>query len=401
MARLPERAALLCLPPLDAALALHRAASGHMPNLRACLDNGTLVTDCMPPLGDGAFWPSLRDGRVGDESSAALPFWFAATQAGMVCHVRDCPPTYVPRTAQESATLFQESAAAFLADANDPWKLALWRLGPEFVPAPPMHAEADADARAEEAELYACLDACLGEVLAGLGKKTACAIVAPPARPLQRKWPFTVTEILAHTGLLTLRHTPQGKVPDAVHSAVLPAGPGRIQVNPQAAAREAPRRLMERVIDALLDWRCPQSGQRPVTLALTAEDARWLPIAEVATNHIYYAVLPAFAHEQAPALPGRGERAAPLCLFTGRGVGKGARLTRPCRLVDVAPTLCQLACAPVGEHTQGSVLTTLLSDRELQKTTLTARVASMERMRGYMDTMSQFSLPDAAVRFGS
>ncbi len=117
--------------------------------------------------------------------------------------------------------------------------------------------------------------------------------------------------------------------------------------------------LQQQIIDALITYVDPETGKRPVALALAKKDARILGLYGDQVGDVVYAVYPWFGGQHGQALPtaewGVGGLKG-LFVLNGPGIKKGARLQRTVHLTDLVPTLCYLLDLPVPEHTEGAVI---------------------------------------------
>ena len=119
------------------------------------------------------------------------------------------------------------------------------------------------------------------------------------------------------------------------------------------------KEVQQQIIDALLTFVDPETGKRPISLALGKQDARILGLYGDHIGDVVYAVYPWFSGQHANILPaaewGVGNLKA-LLTFTGPGIKKGFRLERTCNLVDIVPTICYLMDLPVPPTAEGAVL---------------------------------------------
>jgi predicted AlkP superfamily phosphohydrolase/phosphomutase len=119
------------------------------------------------------------------------------------------------------------------------------------------------------------------------------------------------------------------------------------------------KEVQQQIIDALLTFVDPETGKRPISLALGKQDARILGLYGDHIGDVVYAVYPWFSGQHANILPnaewGVGNLKA-LLTFTGPGIKKGFRLERVCNLVDIVPTICYLMDLPLPPTAEGAVL---------------------------------------------
>jgi len=118
-------------------------------------------------------------------------------------------------------------------------------------------------------------------------------------------------------------------------------------------------KVQQQIIDALLTYIDPKTGQRPVSLALSKKDARILGLYGDWVGDVIYAVYPWVAGQHGNILPtaewGIGSLKA-LLTFTGPGIKKGHRLERTCNLIDIVPTICYMMDLPLPLTSEGAVL---------------------------------------------
>ena len=243
--------------------------------------------------------------------------------------------------------------------------------------------------------IYQSTDRMVGRILEAAGDNTLIVTVsdhgATPDGP-----PFFPHEALETAGLVTMRDFEKEttgfdhnilkkfgvtRMPDASVSQAIPQRSYNIYINlkgrdPDGIVDPADyEAVQQRIIDALLGFRDPQTGQRPVALALTKRDARILHLHGDYIGDVVYALNPWFSSQHGPILPtaewGVGSLKA-LLTFTGPGIKKGHRLERTVWLTDIVPTICYLLDFPVPEQTEGSVIYQVFKDpnfklKELQK----------------------------------
>jgi predicted AlkP superfamily phosphohydrolase/phosphomutase len=141
--------------------------------------------------------------------------------------------------------------------------------------------------------------------------------------------------------------------------------------------------VQQQIIDALLTYVDPETGRRPVSLALTKQDARILGLYGDHVGDVVYAVYPWFSGQHANILPaaewGVGNLKA-LLTFTGPGIKKGYRLQRTCNLIDIVPTICYLMDLPVPSTVDGAVLYQLFKNPDFKSDEIGKLKAGLARM---------------------
>jgi len=123
--------------------------------------------------------------------------------------------------------------------------------------------------------------------------------------------------------------------------------------------------VQREVIDALLDYRHPATGERAFALALAREDAEMVNLWGELAGDVVYALRPEYDGAHGKQLPsarfGIGGQHSTLVL-SGAGVKPVGRLARQVRHVDVAPTLAYLIGAPMPLNAEGAVLYQALTE---------------------------------------
>jgi predicted AlkP superfamily phosphohydrolase/phosphomutase len=255
------------------------------------------------------------------------------------------------------------------------YHLLLHKLDPAQEPDP------EERARCEGAELmvYRNIDAAIGAMLEVAGEEAITLLVSDHgATPATRLVPLP--QILIDAGLLWLRegavlpHTARGHpyadpIPGIEwdRTLALPFGSCHIFVNLKGrepfgiVPAEGFDDVRERIIDAMLLYRDPQTGLCPFSVVLRKEDARVLGLHGDSVGDVVYAVREEFSDEHGQSL-GTGEWASGpgslKCLFViaGPGVRKGVTLDRTVWLTSAAPTLCHAAGLPIPRDATGSIV---------------------------------------------
>ncbi|MDR1079628.1 MAG: alkaline phosphatase family protein [Deltaproteobacteria bacterium] len=119
------------------------------------------------------------------------------------------------------------------------------------------------------------------------------------------------------------------------------------------------------IIDALLDYRHPETGERPVLLAVRKEDARVFGMGGDQAGDVVYALKPEYMAEHGYGFPtgesGIGSLKNVLA-FRGPGIRKGLVYRRPRWLCDIVPTLCHATGNPVPRDCEGAVIYQIFED---------------------------------------
>lgn len=256
------------------------------------------------------------------------------------------------------------------------------------------------------ARAYAIADRLVGKFLERAGEDTLVLVVSDHGHTPHLK-AMSINNLLAQEGLITWHPGASGRpVVDWAKTRAY-AGPdiGNIYINLQGRdpqgivkTRDEYQRLQEEIINILLDYRDPETGERPVEIALKKEDApllglwgdrcgdvfylmrpgysgaaNWFPLTqdqrilvamgpEVRTegeHGQFKFIAPKFQSAHGYVLPtvklGKGSEQA-VFILAGPGVRQGYRRERPIHLVDIAPTLAALLDIPVPRNSEGAII---------------------------------------------
>lgn len=124
-------------------------------------------------------------------------------------------------------------------------------------------------------------------------------------------------------------------------------------------------KVQREIIDALLTYRDPETGERPVALALSKEDARLLGLYGDRIGDVVYALYPEFSMQHGNILPTAKWKMGSLnsvLMLCGPGIKKASRQDKPCNLIDLVPTLCYAAALPVPNGAEGAIIYSALQD---------------------------------------
>lgn len=153
--------------------------------------------------------------------------------------------------------------------------------------------------------------------------------------------------------------------PDVARSMALPQRTMYIYVNlkgrdPGGIVEPADyEKVQQQIIDALYSYVDPTTGRRPVSLALSKQDARILGLHGDRIGDVVYAIYPQYGGQHGPHLPtaewGIGKLKA-MQVFYGPGFKKGYKLERTSGLTDIVPTICYLMNWPLPAQAEGNVL---------------------------------------------
>ena len=145
--------------------------------------------------------------------------------------------------------------------------------------------------------------------------------------------------------------------------------------------------VQQQIIDALLSFVDPATGKRPVSLALSKQDARILGLYGDRVGDVIYALYPWYSGQHGNILPaaewGIGSLKG-LLSFTGPGIKKGFRLERNCNLIDVVPTICFLMDLPLPAQAEGAILYQALKNPNMKTEEVTRLKAGLAQMEAVL-----------------
>ncbi len=227
--------------------------------------------------------------------------------------------------------------------------------------------------------LYASLDKMIQRIVEAAGEDALVVIVSDHGAVPSPHGHVPVRRILQEAGLLATKEDPETgrEVIDWSKTKAVPQRSVFVYVNlkgrdPQGIVEpgEEYEKVRDQIIDALLTWRDPNTGERPIYLALKKEDARPLGAYGDAVGDVVYAVRPGWGGEHGVHLPTakfsrhsmRG-----LLILKGPGIKRGYRMMRTCWLTDIVPTVCYLMNLPYPLDCEGAVLYQALEDELWRK----------------------------------
>ncbi|MCS7252648.1 MAG: alkaline phosphatase family protein [Armatimonadota bacterium] len=230
----------------------------------------------------------------------------------------------------------------------------------------------NADERSRALEIirrmYVSIDRMIGRIVSAAGEETLIVIVSDHGALPSPHGHVPIMRILCDAGLLAMKVDEKTgrEVVDWDRTKAFPQRSVYIYVNlkgrnPNGIVEpgEEYERVRDEIINALLDWRDPNTGERPIIMALRKEDARPLGIYGDAIGDVVYAVRPAYGGEHGQHLPtaqySRHSMRGLLILF-GPGIKSGCRLHRTVWLTDITPTVCFLMGIPYPKQCEGAVL---------------------------------------------
>ena len=211
------------------------------------------------------------------------------------------------------------------------------------------------------------IDLMVGKILELADDETVVVLVSDHGGTPSQHTPVDVNDVLRDAGLLT--YAGDGRV-DLARTQAL--GIGLVHVFLNVKGRETGGivdladydAVQSRVIDALLDYRSPETGERPFTLALTRADAEVLNLSGELIGDVVYALKPGYDGAHGKQLPSvsfgiAGQHST--FILAGPGVKPGP-LSRQVRAVDVVPTVAYLLGLPMPANVEGGVVYEALED---------------------------------------
>jgi predicted AlkP superfamily phosphohydrolase/phosphomutase len=223
---------------------------------------------------------------------------------------------------------------------------------------------------------FASMDRLIGRLIELRDAETVMAVISDHGGTPTGHRPVDVEQVLVEAGLTVRKpDSPSGRgtAPEIDWSKTRAAAVGLVHVfvnlrgrEPDGVVPPAEYELVQRqVIDALLDYRHPTTGERAFALALTRADAEMVNLWGDLVGDVVYALKPEYDGAHGKQLPsgrlGIGGQHSTLVL-AGAGVKPVGRLPRQARHVDVAPTLAYLIGAPMPLNCEGAVLYQALTE---------------------------------------
>jgi arylsulfatase A-like enzyme len=128
--------------------------------------------------------------------------------------------------------------------------------------------------------------------------------------------------------------------------------------------------VRDEIIKALMECVDPETGRKPIALALKREDARIMGLYGDRVGDVVYALSPHFGGQHGNLLPtcefSLGSMRS-LLVLKGPGVKKGHVLERNVWLTDIVPTMCYLADLPLPAQAEGCIIYQALEDPQAHR----------------------------------
>ena len=129
-------------------------------------------------------------------------------------------------------------------------------------------------------------------------------------------------------------------------------------------------KVRSKIIDALLDYRHPETGERPIFVAVRKEDAHVFGMGGEQAGDVVYALKPEYMAEHGYGFP-TGESGCGtlmnLLMFRGPNIKENYTYPRPRWLADIVPTLCYLTGNRIPDDTEGAPIYQIMEDPNLVK----------------------------------
>ena len=244
---------------------------------------------------------------------------------------------------------------------------------------PPGPEEAGEEELYRKAELgfYKSLDRMVGRILEKVDLSETIVVLVSDhgAKPHLYARP-SILKILAEAGLADYRVEEDGKIViNWEKTKAVPQRAAYIYINLKGRDPHGivdPKdydKVRDEVIRALYDYTDPETGIKPIILALKKEDARIIGLYGDRVGDIVYAIDPRYRGEHGTFLP-TGELKARslkgLLIMAGPGIKRGYVMERTCWLTDIVPTVCYLMELPIPRNTEGAILYQALEDPNIK-----------------------------------
>jgi predicted AlkP superfamily phosphohydrolase/phosphomutase len=226
----------------------------------------------------------------------------------------------------------------------------------------------------EETELavYKSLDEMCGKIFGCADDETIMAMVSDHgAKPTTSR--FGINRILQRAGFLS---RDENRVVDWSKTQAIGEGAVHIWINvkgrdPHGIVEpgEEYRKVQEEIINCLYDYIDPETGKKPIVLALRKEDARFIGLHGDWVGDVIYGISGDFGAQHAPQVPtveyGIGDLRG-LFALSGPNIKRGIELERTVWIQDLVPTICYLTGWPVPEQAEGAVIYQAMEDPNLR-----------------------------------
>jgi predicted AlkP superfamily phosphohydrolase/phosphomutase len=243
-----------------------------------------------------------------------------------------------------------------------------------------------------ELALYQGVDRCIGRIIEAADDETLFIITSDHGGKAKTE-DFHVQHILEAASFVTYLPATEGQPRQIDWSKTSAVEQRSVYVYINVQGRdpngivqpgEEYAKVQDRIIKALYEYVDPNTGLRPVILALKKQDARILGLYGDRIGDVIYAMDPRFGKEHGHYLPtaeyGIGDLRG-LFIMAGPGVRQGAVIERTVWLTDIAPTICHLAELPVPKDCEGAVIYQAIEDPDANLKELQSLRRNVERLK--------------------
>lgn len=216
----------------------------------------------------------------------------------------------------------------------------------------------------EITRIYQSCDKMIKKVIDEVADENTLIIVYSDHGTMGWKSDIPIRKILSDAGLFHLKEGSQTDI-DWSKTKVAPFSIG-IYINlkgrePHGIVEpgEEYDKIQQQVIEALYAYKDPETGIRPVSLALRKRDARLLGLYGDYVGDIIFAVHGGFGHDHGQQLATTDWSASTmrsLLIMSGPNVKKDYRMQQTAWAVDIVPTIANILDLPVPKNTEGAVL---------------------------------------------
>ena len=143
-------------------------------------------------------------------------------------------------------------------------------------------------------------------------------------------------------------------------------------------------KVREQIIEALHDYKVPETKKRAFSLVLKSEDARMLGLHGPRIGDIVYALYPEYGHEHGQNLPtgqlGKSSLES-IILLSGPGIKKGFDHKGMTGIQDIVPTLCYMTDIPIPNGCEGAIIYDALEDPNMKMKKIKKLEKELERWK--------------------